>query len=261
MDVAVVGGTGTVGRVVAAGLRHRGHRVRVLSRRPPAEAGAAHYRVDLTTGEGLPEALAGAEVVVDASNPGSPRKDAAAAVLIEGALRLLEAEQQAGVGHHVLVSIVGIEAIPYAYHRFKVRQEAALVESGLSWSVVRATQFHQLLDQLFKATSRWGFLPKAAVPLQPVDPRDVSPVIVAAAEERRSGSRLEIAGPETRTLAELAEMWRRSTRSGARLVPVPLFGDFGRAVGGGALTSATAPRGVVTFAEWLEDRERRPLAA
>ncbi|HEX2052322.1 MAG TPA: NAD(P)H-binding protein, partial [Actinomycetota bacterium] len=134
MDVAVLGGTGTIGRVVVQELAERGHDVRVLSRRPAAGPGT-HFPVDLRTGEGLAESLAGTDVVVDASNPASPRKDAAAAVLVEGTRNLLEAELAAGIGHHVQISIVGIEAIPYAYHRLKVQQERAVAESGLSWSV------------------------------------------------------------------------------------------------------------------------------
>jgi uncharacterized protein YbjT (DUF2867 family) len=99
MRVAIVGGTGMLGRQVAQELRARGHQVRTLSRHSP----------DLTTGEGLDVALAGCDVVVDASNDASKR---AAETLVEGTRRLLAAEERAGVGHHVGVSIVGCECVP-----------------------------------------------------------------------------------------------------------------------------------------------------
>ncbi len=260
MIVAVVGGTGTIGRVVVENLERRGHHPRVLSRRPPEHSDRTHHRVDLTTGDGLEEALTGVETVVDASNPGSPTKDAAAAVLLEGTQRLLAAETSTGVSRHVLMSIVGAEAIPFPYHRFKVQQEALVARSGLGWSIVRATQFHQLIDFLFRSTSRWGLLPKAGIPLQPVDPRDVAPVVSSAVENGSSGQRLQIVGPQTLGLAELAEMWRLRNRSLALPLPIPLFGDFGRALKSGELTNTAAPKGLITFSDWLDEHIPSELA-
>jgi uncharacterized protein YbjT (DUF2867 family) len=112
MRIAIVGGTGTLGRHVSTELRSRGHEIRVLSRTSP------EYRVDLLTGAGLEPALSGCDVVVDASN--ASRK--AAAVLVGGTRRLLAAEQAAGVGHHVCVSIVGCDQVPMGYYRVKTEQ-------------------------------------------------------------------------------------------------------------------------------------------
>ena len=107
MRIAIAGGTGTLGSLVAAELAPR-HEVRVLSRNAP------RYRVDLATGSGLADALAGCDVVVDASNNSSRH---AAKVLVAGTRRLLEAEQAAGVRHHVCISIVGCELAPIGYYR------------------------------------------------------------------------------------------------------------------------------------------------
>ena len=117
MKIAIMGGTGTLGRQVAEELRGQEHEVRVLSRHAP------EYRVDLTTGAGLDEALAGCEVVIDASNNSSK---AAAATLVAGTRRLLAAGQAAGVAHHVCVSVLGCERVPAGYFRVKAEQEDAV---------------------------------------------------------------------------------------------------------------------------------------
>ena len=136
MRIAIAGGTGTLGSLVAAELARRGHEARVLSR------GAPEYRVDLATGSGLAPALAGCDVVVDASNNSSRH---AAQVLVAGTQRLLAAEQAAGVRHHVCVSIVGCEQAPMGYYRVKVEQERMAAQGPMPCSVVRATQFHELV--------------------------------------------------------------------------------------------------------------------
>jgi uncharacterized protein YbjT (DUF2867 family) len=117
MVIAVAGATGSIGKPVAMELLARGHEVRALSRSAPA------FPVDLTTGAGLDAALDGCDALVDASNAG-PAAAAAREVLIDGGRRLLEAAGRAGIGHHVCISIVGIEHVPMPYYEIKVEQEA-----------------------------------------------------------------------------------------------------------------------------------------
>jgi uncharacterized protein YbjT (DUF2867 family) len=184
MRVAVVGGTGTFGARAVAEFLERGHEVRILSRRAPNGTGAEfHRRVDLASGEGLPEALSGVEVVLDASNatrPGAMRK-----VLVRGTERLLRAEAEVGVRHHVVLSIVGIDLVPFPYYRVKLVQERAVLGGPVPASVLRSTQFHQLLDRIFAATARYGFLPGGRIPLQPVDPGEVARDLVRAMSSSR----------------------------------------------------------------------------
>ena len=134
MRIAIAGGTGTLGSLVAAELGRRGHEIRVLRRSAP------EYRVDLATGSGLADALAGCDVVVDASNNSSRH---AAQILVDGSRRLLAAERAAGVGHHVCVSIVGCERVPMGYFQVKAEQEQVVEQGPVPWSMVRATQFHE----------------------------------------------------------------------------------------------------------------------
>jgi uncharacterized protein YbjT (DUF2867 family) len=125
MNIAIVGGTGTVGAEVSRELSARGHAVQVLSRHAP------EYPVDLSDGTGLAHALAGVSVVVDASQGGR-------AVLVEGTARLLAAEREAGVAHHVGVSIVGVDCVGGRYNKAKLDQEAEIARSGVRLPMPRS---------------------------------------------------------------------------------------------------------------------------
>jgi uncharacterized protein YbjT (DUF2867 family) len=254
MQVAVVGGTGVCGSCVVDELRHRGHQPRVLSRRPSNSVD--HYQVDLSTGDGLSTALTGADAVIDASN--TRKRRIMRAVLVDGTERLLRAEAEAGVAHHVLPSIVGIDAVPMAYYRIKLEQEQAVLRGPVHATVVRSTQFHQLVDEIFSATARLGFLPRSGIALQPIDPREAAVALVDAVE-RGPGDRVEVAGPEILTVTELARAWMRAVPRRRPLVPIPLPGKFGRALRAGALTGPSVRYGTGTFSEWLRaDRTAGP---
>jgi uncharacterized protein YbjT (DUF2867 family) len=246
MKIAIVGGTGMVGRPVATELRERGHEVRVLSRSAP------DYRVDLTTGAGLDAALEGCEVVVDASNNSSRT---AAATLVEGNRRLLAAGQRAGVAYHVCVSIVGCDKMPVGYYRVKTEQEDVVTGGPLPWTIVRATQFHEFVAGMLGAAARYRVVPVPRGVLQTVAVTEAARAIadVAVAGPRRG--RLEIAGPEVDAIRDLATTWRRAAGQRALLVPLPVPGKVGRALRDGSLTAAHPDvRGSVTFAAWARSR-------
>lgn len=244
MKIAIVGGTGTLGRQVAAELTGRGHDVRVLTR------SARPYRVDLAAGAGLDDALGGCEVVVDASNDSSKN---AAATLVGGTRRLLAAGREAGVAHHVCVSIVRCELVPMGYFRVKAEQEDVVTRGTVPWTIVRATQFHEYLAAMFGAGARWRAMPVPRALLQPVAVAEVARVVADAAERDPRRARVQIAGPEVASAVSLARDWRRAAGARAVLVPMPLPGRLGRALRGGALTTGNADvRGRVTFAAWLK---------
>ena len=249
MRIAIVGGTGTLGRPVAAELSERGHEVRVLSRHAP------EYQVDLTTGAGLAAALDGCQVVVDASS--SPPRTAAA-VLVAGNRRLLDAGREAGVEHHVCVSIVGCDRLPIGYYGVKTKQEGVVVRGPLAWTIVRATQFHELLAGFFGAAARFGVVPAVRGVLQPIAAADAAHAVadVAVGEPRRG--RIEVAGPEVVSIGDLAATWRRAAGRRALLVPLPVPGRIGRGLRDGWLTAAQPDvRGTVTFAAWAESQSKQ----
>jgi uncharacterized protein YbjT (DUF2867 family) len=252
MRVAVVGGTGVLGKPLAAGLAARSDEVRVLSRTAPKRLpdGASHRSVDLTSGEGLAEALTGVEVVVDASNS-SPRN--AGPVLVEGTKRLLEAGAAAGVRHHVGVSIVGCDRVPIAYYKVKVEQEEAIAGGEVPWSLLRATQFHGLLAWGFAQAARFRVLPTGKARIQPVEVGVVAVRLAEVAHGEPAGRVPDLAGPEVQTLGELARAWRKV--DGRRLLPLrlPTIGKAGRPLGEGAICNPDAAAGGPTFEQWLAD--------
>lgn len=251
MKVAVVGGTGVLGKPLVAKLAAAGDEVRALSRTPPAKlpAGVSHQRVDLTSGEGLGEALADVEVVVDASNS-SPRN--ASPVLVEGTQRLLHAGKEAGVRHHVGVSIVGCNRVPIAYYKVKVEQEEAIAAGEVPWSLLRASQFHTLIAWAFEQADRFRVVPTGRAKLQPIDVPVVAARLAEAVHAEPAGKLGDIAGPEVLTLSELARAWRGA---GHRALPLrlPMIGPIGRPVREGALCNPDAAAGGATFEQWLAD--------
>ncbi|MDR3031753.1 MAG: NAD(P)H-binding protein, partial [Kitasatospora sp.] len=174
MRIAIIGGTGTLGRLAAAELRNRGHEVRVLSR------SATEYRVDLRTGAGLQEALRGCQAVVDASNDSSRH---AAQLLVEGTRRLLAAEQAAGVALHVGVSIVGCEQVPMSYFRAKAAQENVVQHGPVPWTIVAATQFHELAAATLASAARRRLVPVPGALLQTVAAAEVAAAVAGAATD------------------------------------------------------------------------------
>lgn len=249
MRIAVLGGTGTIGREIVSRLQAQGHEVRALSRHSP------DHPVDLVTGSGLDSALEGCQVVVDASNGPSGRR--ARAVLVEGSRRVLDAEPKAGVQHHVCVSIVGIEQVPVSYYRVKIEQEEVVKAGGVPWTIVRATQFHDLIGTVLTGIGRFHLLPAPRAKLQPVDVGEAADAVAGAATQQPSSATITVAGPEILTLRALARSWQAATGAHGPQLPVPLPGPAGRALRQGRLTCADPDvRGRRTFEEWVRSTKR-----
>lgn len=252
MKVAVAGGTGVLGKALVAELMARGDEVRALSRAAPKKlpGGATHHSVDLTSGEGLAEALSGVEVVVDASNS-SPRN--AGPVLVDGTERLLAAGAQAGVRHHIGISIVGCDRVPTSYYEVKVKQEEAIAAGAVPWSLLRATQFHSLLAWAFSQAGRARLMPTGSARLQPIEPAVVAARLAGVAHAEPAGRLEDVAGPEVRTLSELARAWRKADGRWMLPLPIPMVGKVGRPLRKGALCNPDAAAGGATFEQWLAD--------
>src|SRR4051812_33073161 len=200
MRVGVLGATGTAGSAVAAELRTRGHDVVALGRR------GADRHVDVVSGGGLDDAFAGLDAIVECLNAKGTKPAVVRPVLIDGVRAALAAAARAGVGHAVSLSIVGCDRVPYGYYRVKGEQEEVVRAAALPTTVVRATQFHQLIDFTLGSTKRLGIIPAPPLVLQPVDPADVA-IALAEVVERGPGADAAIGGPEVLELRDVAHAW------------------------------------------------------
>jgi uncharacterized protein YbjT (DUF2867 family) len=188
MKVVVIGGTGLIGSKVVARLGEHGHQ---------AVAAAPNTGVNTLTGEGLAEALDGADVVVDVSN--SPSfEDAPVLEFFETSTRnLLAAEAAAGVGHHVALSVVGTERLQQSgYFRAKSAQEKLIESSSLPYSIVHATQFFEFVRSIADEATVDGTVHLAPVLFQPIASDDVAQAVAKVAVGSPLGGTLEVAGPE-----------------------------------------------------------------
>lgn len=188
MKIVVIGGTGLIGSKVVAKLQEHGHE---------AVAAAPNTGVNTLTGEGLADALAGASVVVDVSN--SPSFEAAAVMeFFETSTRnVLAAEAEAGVGHHVALSVVGTERMAdNGYFRAKIAQEELIEKSSIPYSLVHATQFFEFVRSIADEGADGDKVRIPPVRFQPVAAEDVAAVVARTAVGEPLNGRIEIAGPE-----------------------------------------------------------------
>ncbi|MFE6365392.1 SDR family oxidoreductase [Streptomyces sp. NPDC057806] len=241
--ILVTGGTGTLGRLVAERLEADGHDVRVLSRH------AQPYAVDLREGgPALDAAVSGVDAIVHcASTPRGGDEKAAA--------RLIAAARGAGVGHLVYISIVGVDRVPFGYYGSKFAVEKLIEESGLGWTILRATQFHDLLAQVFGILARPPvMLVPAGVRDQPVDVAEVADRLVELALAAPAGRVPDLAGPQVRAFDSLARAYLRATGRKRRVVNVPLAGKAYRAFRAGGHLAPERAVGTGTFEEYLAVR-------
>ncbi|MEV6427719.1 SDR family oxidoreductase [Nocardia sp. NPDC051463] len=238
----VTGGTGVLGKLVVDRLRERGHDVRVLSRRP----GAGTHVGDLRTGAGVAEAAAGAALIVHAASDfrrvGRPD--------IAQTEHLLAAAT--GASHLLYVSIVGIDRIPFAYYRNKLACEQLITGSDVPHTILRATQFHELIAFALQAVER---LPLAPLPVdfrfQPVAAADVATRIADLIDGEPLGRAPDFGGPEVQTLAELLEVWRAFRARPRRTIRIPVPGRVGRAYRNGDNTCPDHTEGTETWQRFV----------
>ncbi|MEU9827758.1 SDR family oxidoreductase [Micromonospora chersina] len=251
MRVLVTGATGRLGRVALPRLRDEGHTVRGVSRRARSDAGVEWVAADLATGEGLAAAVDGVEAVLHlASSPNRRTHE----IDVLGTRRLVLAAGHAGVGHLVYISIVGVDRVPLGYYRHKLAAEQVVAAGPVPWSVLRATQFPEFLEELLRAASRLGpVLGDPKVLAQPVDPGEVAGRLTAMLAAGPTGRIEEFGGPEVLRYDEAVRAWRAASGSRRPLLPVRIPGRLGRELRAGGLTTTATPTGNRTWADHLAD--------
>jgi uncharacterized protein YbjT (DUF2867 family) len=245
--VLVTGATGTLGKHVVAAVAAAGHQISGLSRRARQNGRNVRWlRGDLLARTGLDAAVDGADVIVHCATQGTGDKDFTAAG------NLLAAAGRAGVGHLIYVSIVGIDRIPLPYYKVKLRTEQLLAASGVAHTVLRATQFHDLIATTFHIQR---YLPVMmavrGVSFQPIDTRDVAGRLVELVDAQPAGRVADIGGPEVREHADLARGYLAAQRSKRPVLTVPLPGRIASGYKSGANLVPGNPAGKITFAEYL----------
>jgi uncharacterized protein YbjT (DUF2867 family) len=245
MRIAVAGGTGVSGRQAVVAAEATGHQVVIVSRKSG---------VDARTGTGLAGALEGVEVIIDATNAPTTKRDGASAFFTEVTERLQSVGEAQGVSRLVMLSIVGLERVPgYGYYQAKLAHEAAALAGPLPTTIVRATQFHEFPAQIL---ARLPGGPLAAMPrmrIQPIAAHSVGQVLVEAATAGSTdGATVEVAGPEQKELVDLARAVVRRRGKRTVVLPLPVPGRAGRAMRTGGPLPGPGVRLVgPTFDEWL----------
>jgi uncharacterized protein YbjT (DUF2867 family) len=243
----VAGATGQLGRPTLEELRRRGLDARGMSRR----GGRDTIGADLLTGEGISDALRGVDVVVHCATTGSSRD-------LKLAQNLTAAAVAADVRHLVLISIVGIDRIPFAFYRDRLRIEEVVRESGVPSTIQRATQFHSFVDRFFSSQRRMPVVLAPSVRVQPIDVEDVAVRLADLASAEPAGRVGDIGGPEVRDVGELGKVWRRAAGARGRIVPVRLPGRLFAALRRGENLVPGPAFGSRTFEHYLSEKYTAP---
>ncbi len=248
MKIVVIGGTGLIGSKTVAVLRQRGHEV---------VAASPKSGVNSITGEGLKEAMAGAQVVIDLTNSPSFEDKAVLEFFETSGRNLLAAETAAGVRHHVALSIVGIDRSDNGYFRAKVAQEKLIEASGIPYTKIRATQFLEFLAGIADSSADGNMVRLPPVLFQPIAADDIAPIVAEVALAAPRNGIVEIAGPERAPFNEIVARYLKAVGDRREVVRDPEARYWGGRVEERSLVPLGEARlGHIGLDEWLRRSQR-----
>src|ERR1700731_4873177 len=244
MKIVVIGGTGLIGSKVVEKLKQKGHE---------AIAAAPNTGVNTITGEGLKEAMAGAQVVIDLANSPTFEDKVVLEFFETSGRNLLAAEAAAGVRHHVALSIVGTDRTPdNGYFRAKVAQEKLIEASGIPYTIIRATQFLEFLGGIAASSAEGNIVRLSPALFQPIAADDVAPIIAEVALAAPRNGIVEIAGPERAPFNDDVARYLKAVGDPREVVSDPEARYFGGQVEELSLVPLGEARlGRIGFDEWL----------
>jgi uncharacterized protein YbjT (DUF2867 family) len=243
--IVVIGGSGLIGKKVVKNLRQQGHEVVAAS---PSSG------VNTITGEGLAEALAGAQVVVDVANAPVWEDKAVLEFFEKSGRNLLAAEAVAGVRHHVALSVVGTERLlTSGYFRAKMAQETLIKASPIPYTIVRATQFFEFVSGIAQSATEGQTVHVPPALMQPIVSDDVASVLADVAVEEPLNGTIELAGPEPIRMDELVRKYLSANHDARTVTTDDHASYYGVAVNDQSLTPGDHPRlGKTRFEDWLK---------
>lgn len=244
MKIVVIGGTGLIGKKTVKILRERGHEA------VPASPSSG---VNALTGQGLAEALAGAQVVVDVANAPSWEDKAVLEFFETSGRNLLATEAKAGVRHHVALSVVGTERLlASGYFRAKLAQEKLIEASPVPYTIVRATQFFEFVEGIAQSATDGNTVRLPPALMQPVAAEDVAATMADVAVAAPLNGMVELAGPEPIPMDELIRRFLSATRDSRKVTTDAQAPYYGIVVNDQSLTPGPHPRlGPTRFGDWL----------
>jgi uncharacterized protein YbjT (DUF2867 family) len=250
MKIVVIGGTGLIGSKAVPMLRQGGHEV---------VAASPKTGVNSITGEGLTEALAGAQVVIDLTNSPSFEDRAVLAFFETSGRNLLAAEAAAGVRHHVALSIVGTDRTPdNGYFRAKLAQEHLIEASGIPYTIIRATQFMEFLGGIADSSAQGSTVRLSPGLFQPIAADDVAPIVAEVALAAPRNGIVEIAGPERAPFHDIVARYLQAVGDPREVVRAPEARYFGGRVEEHSLVPLGDARlGRIGLDEWLRRSQAR----
>ena len=249
MKIVVIGGTGLIGSQVIAQLGELGHE---------AVAASPRSGVNAVTGEGLAEALAGAHTVVDVANSPSWADDDVLQFFTASSRNLLAAERDAGVQHHVALSIVGCDRSPDSgYMRAKVAQEKVIEESGAPYTIVRATQFFEFVGGIAVSMTDGDTVRAPHAAFQPIAAADVATGVTRAATADPVNGKYNIAGPEKRGMDDFIRTQLAETNDARQVVSDAQARYYGEVLDDRSIVPVDGENTTVfptSFTDWLSSR-------
>ena len=243
MKIVVIGGTGLIGSKTVAILRQRSHEV---------VAASPNTGVNTITGEGLKQAMAGTQVVIDLANSPSFEDKAVLQFFETSGRNLLVAEAAAGVRHHVALSIVGTDRSNNGYFRAKVAQEKLIKASGIPYTIIRSTQFLEFLRGIAASSTDGNTVRISPGLFQPIAADDVAAIVADVALAAPRNGIVEIAGPERTPFNEFVARYLKTVGDPRKVVSDPEARYYGGRVEERSLVPLREARlGHITFDEWL----------
>ncbi|TDC00501.1 NAD-dependent epimerase/dehydratase family protein [Nonomuraea longispora] len=250
MRILVTGATGTLGGALLPALLRAGHQVRALSRKERGSSGRVEWVWgDLVSGKGVPDAVHGVDAIAHLATSGPKGRGA---VDVPGTHRLLLAAREARVPHLLYTSIVGVDRAAIGHLRHKLEAERLIGESGIGWTVLRATRYQQSLDQRLRAyASVPVMLVDRSLPWQPVHTGEVAALAASLLASGPEGREYEFGGPEVMNTEELVRTWLEARNVRRPCLPVHYPGRLYAAQRDGELTTDADSRGIISWRDYL----------